>query len=94
MEGLIIAGVIVGIILVFLLVILVRTVLFRPKEMAAAEPEKILLNKEKIVFDMVDMIRCKTVSNREEALVDRAEFRKFEELLQERFPNVHNSCQF
>lgn len=94
MKGLIIAGVIVGIILLFLAVILVRTFLFQPEELPAVEPGTISLNKEKIVTDMVDMIRCKTVSNREEALVDRAEFAKFEELLRERFPNIHKKCQF
>ena len=64
MKGLIIAGVIVGIILLFLAVILVRTFLFQPEELPAVEPGTISLNKEKIVTDMVDMIRCKTVSNR------------------------------
>lgn len=93
MESLIIAGMIGGIIIVFLLVILVRTFQFKPEEMPVVETETISLNGDKIVSDMVDMIRCKTVSNREESLVDRAEFAKFEELLKERFPNIHKSCR-
>ena len=42
---------------------------------------------------MADMIRCKTVSNRDETLVDWAEYSKFQELLKERFPNIHKKCQ-
>ena len=38
------------------------------------------------------MIRCKTVSNRDESLVDREEFKKFERVLVERFPLVHETC--
>lgn len=93
MKGIIIASVIVGIILLFVAVILVRTFMFKPEELPFVEAESIPLNEEKIVSDMVDMIRCKTVSNRDESLVDWAEFSKFQELLKERFPNIYKKCQ-
>ncbi|MBQ2283332.1 MAG: M20/M25/M40 family metallo-hydrolase [Agathobacter sp.] len=93
MKGIIIASVIVGIILLFVAVILVRTFLFKPEELPFVEAENISLNEEKIVSDMADMIRCKTVSNRDETLVDWAEYSKFQELLKERFPNIHKKCQ-
>lgn len=91
--GLAIVGILLVIVAVFLLVIIIRTLRFKPEEMPQAKEEKIELDREKIVQDMVDMIRCKTVSNRDEELVDRAEFTKFQELLQERFPNIHEKCQ-
>ncbi len=92
MIGWIILGAVVAVLLCFVAVILVRTALFRPVVTSPAIKEEISLNREKIVDDMVEMIRCKTVSNRDESLVDRAEFAKFEELLKERFPQVHQAC--
>lgn len=83
-----------AVLLIFVAVIIVRTLTFKPQAVAPAMPEDILLNRQKIIDDMADMIRCKTVSNRDEALVDRKEFEKFENLLKERFPNVHKSCEF
>lgn len=77
---------------IYLAVILIRAALFRPQEIPSAGGMPVVVNEDKIVADMVDMIRCKTVSNRDEALVDRGEFMKFQELLTERFPLVHRAC--
>ena len=86
-------GIAVAVLLViFVAVILIRAALFRPQEMPEAAAWPVALDENKIVADMVDMIRCRTVSNRDEALVDRREFTKFQELLEERFPLVHQSC--
>lgn len=90
--GWIILGLAAAVIAVLLAVILVRAALFKPEEVLPADPEALTLNEDKIIADMVEMIRCKTVSNREEALVDRGEFAKFEALLKERFPNIHEKC--
>lgn len=76
----------------FLLVIIIRTVRFKPEVTAKASSEPVTLNEDKIIKDMSDMIRCKTVSNLDESLVDRAEFAKFEALLMERFPEIHKAC--
>lgn len=73
----------------FLAVILIRAAAFRPEKEAPVLEEDIALDEEKIVADFRDMIRCKTVSDRNEALVDWAEFARFEALLAERFPLVH-----
>ncbi len=74
--------------------ILIRTLLFRPEKHEKVTAEPLTFNRDKIVEDMVDMICCKTVSNRDEAMVDRAEFAKFEALLKERFPLIHEKCEF
>ena len=91
MAGMIL-GVLFAVLLLFLAVILIRAALFGPEELPPVAEEKIQTNREKIVDDMVAMIRCKTVSNRNEELVDREEFQRFEELLKERFPLVHSKC--
>ena len=78
--------------LVLISVILIRTVRFKPSEMPPAKGDKISLNEEKIITDMSDMIRCKTVSSRDASEVNVVEFLKFQELLKERFPNINKQC--
>jgi len=86
-------GMAVGIIvLAFLSIILLRAARFRPQKDTPIHREEYKLDNDKIVNDMVDMIRCRTISNREESLVDRSEFEKFRTLLQERFPKIHKTC--
>ena len=80
-------------VIILLLVVLVRTLHFTPEKQMPVTEEEIVLNREKIVTDMVDMIRCKTVSHRDMTLADHDEFVKFEELLKERFPNIHQKCR-
>lgn len=92
--GWLIGGIVLGAFVILIGVIIIRAVLFKPEALEPVEAEPIELNEDKIVKDMVDMIRAKTVSNREEALVERAEFEKFENLLKERFPFIHEKCQF
>ena len=88
----IVAGIILAVILILAGIVFVRTLQFKPEKSDAVESEVIILNQDKIVTDMVDMIRCKTVSNRDDALVDWEEFVKFRELLKERFPLIHEKC--
>ena len=92
MEWIILA--VVSVFLLFVAVIIIRTLAFKPYKTEPANPEAVKLNEDKIVNDFVEMVKCKTVSNRDEALVDRNEFKKFEKLLSERFPNIHSKCEF
>lgn len=92
--GVMITGIIIGFLFVLILIVLVRTLLFVPRKQEVIKAAPIALKEEKIVADMVDMIRCKTISDRDENKVDRQEFSKFENLLEERFPHVHKFCTF
>ena len=87
-----IPSIITAAVLVLILVIFTRTLRFKPKDAPVEPAEDIDLPREKIVQDMVDMIRCKTVSNRDSAQVDWAEFGKFRILLKERFPHIRAAC--
>ena len=91
--GWIIGGIIAAMLLIFLSVIIIRTLRFLPYKEREQEVNPIEIDREKIVADMVDMIRCKTVSDRDESRIDRNEFVKFQALLQERFPKIHEKCQ-
>ena len=85
---------ILGAVAVFVLTILVRALLFKPEEMPKAVTDMVNIDKDKTVEDMRAVIRCKTVSYRDEALVDRKEFAKLEEEIKERFPNVFANMSF
>ena len=86
--------IILGIIVVFVFIIVERTFLFVPEKREKIEVEEISLDHDKIVRDMVAMIRCKTVSNRDESLVDWAEFEKFEAEIRMRFPKLFEVAKF
>ena len=62
-------------------VLVVRTLRFTPKALEPVPDVPVSVNEEKIVRDMQDMIRCKTVSSRDESQMDFAEFKKFQNLL-------------
>ncbi|MBR5798915.1 MAG: M20 family peptidase [Lachnospiraceae bacterium] len=79
-------------VVLFLTVILVRALLFRPYPEPEIISGDIAVKEEKIVRDMSDMIRIRTVSYQDRSDVDQEEFEKFRELLSERFPLVHQKC--
>ncbi|OJF77565.1 MAG: peptidase M20 [Treponema sp. CETP13] len=83
---------ILAIIILWLVVILLRAVTFKPKTEKKVETIDVKINEEKVIQDMSDMIKCKTVSYRDDNLIDEDEFQKFRDLLQERFPLVHQKC--
>ncbi len=90
--GSVIGILIFAVIGIFLAIVLVRACMFTPKSLAEPEMTDVTLNREKIIEDMAEMIRCKTVSFRDEDLIDRQEFVKFEQVLQERFPRIYDAC--
>lgn len=89
----ILVGVIIAALVLFLVVLVVRAAMFQPKKELAPSGEKLSLNEEKIVADMQEMLRCKTISYNDESLIDKAEFTKFQELLPKLYPNIHSTCE-
>ena len=87
-----IGWILLAMVILFILVLVVRTWKFRPKEQKVVEMEKIPVDEEKIVNDMVSMIQCKTISYKDESLIDWKEFEKFQNLLVERFPLIHEKA--
>ena len=92
--GIAIGCIVLILFLMFWAVILVRAALFTPVEAEKQVSAEVILNSEKIIEDMREMICCKTVSYIEKECVDWNEFAKFEKLLQERFPHVYQACDF
>ena len=82
-----------GVCAIFLLVLLVRAAMFKPKAELVPSDETVLPDEVKIVADMQKMIRCKTISYSDWSLVDETEFEKFQALLQELYPHVTGKCE-
>jgi len=80
-------------VLAFLAVLITRALSFRPQpeEAAFAAPET--LDEQKAIDHLQALIRCKTVSYRNKALEDNAEFEKLENLLPQLYPNVCKTCE-
>ena len=85
---------ILGVVVLFFAVVIIRTIRFKPPVSEPLGQATYGCNREKIVDDMSAMIRCKTVSYRDDEKIDKTEFAKFENLLRERFPTVHKVCTF
>ncbi len=83
---------ILGLFILWLLILVIRALAFRPLPEERKAPASFDYDKEKAVCDLADMIRCKTISDKDPAKENEAEFEKFLSLLEERFPLVYQTC--
>ena len=67
-------------VLIFLAVLLIRAAMFTPKPERERSQENVELNEEKIVKDMQEMIRCKTISYNDDTLIDKREVFKVQRI--------------
>ena len=86
--------ILLALILAFFAVIVVRAILFQPKVEAKVESVSFPVDAEKAAEHLRRMIRLKTVSSRDESQIDIVEFKKFQALLPELYPNVYRVCQY
>lgn len=81
-------------IIIFLAVLFVRAIAFKPKEQPEIDGTPIEFDKEKAAEDLCRLVRCKTVSYRDRDLEDDAEFEKLIALLPDLYQNVDRVCEF
>lgn len=86
--------IVLGVIALFLGVILVRTLRFRPKAQPIPSDEEITFDGDAAIDALQALIRCKTVSFYDHALEDDAEFEKLIDLLPKLYPDVFRVCSF
>ncbi len=84
--------IILALLLLLTLILILRTLCFKPYELPPTSTEHFELDEEKIIKDMVDLIRCKTISYRDASLIDFDEYQKLHKLIEERFPLTHQHC--
>ncbi len=78
--------------LVFIAVLVLRTLQFKPEPQAPVNAPEEVFDGDKAVRDLQALIRCKTVSYRDKSLEDNGEFAKLEALLPQLFPHVYKAC--
>ncbi len=77
---------------VLVLVILARTLAFKPREQETQAPEALDYDSRAAVEALGQLVRCKTVSFYDKSLEDEGEFQKLIALLPELYPNVSKTC--
>lgn len=84
--------IILYILLVFLAVIIARTLMFTPKDEEKKEYEDIELDRDAAVNSLAELVKCKTVSYYDHSLEDDAEFEKLIGKLPALYPHVIEAC--
>ncbi len=79
---------------VLVAVVLVRTLMFKPKKEEKVIKEELNFDRKKCVKTLQEMLMCKTISHADKSLEDEKEFIKFEKVLKDNFPNVYKICKF
>lgn len=80
--------------LLFLLIILIRAIAFKPlKELNISSSETVLFDKDKALSSLQELIKVKTVSYEDKSLEDKAEFDRFYSVLEKLYPTVTSKCQ-
>ena len=85
--------VILGIVILFLAVIVIRTLAFRPKAQNTATPEDVSFDKNRAVTALQQLVQCRTISYNDNTLEDEEEFQKLLNLLPQLFPKVYATCE-
>ena len=85
--------IIFGIILLFIAVILIRTLAFRPKEGPKIDEYEVTVDTDRIVERLRRLVRFKTVSYRDRSLEDDKEFEGLISALPELYPSVFKACE-
>ena len=81
-----------GILVVFIIILLARTLAFKPPTPLAVQIEEATVNAEEAADRLAQMIRIKTVSSLDESKVDKEAFARFPVLLEELYPRVYEAC--
>ena len=82
----------VSAITVIFAVVIIRTLMFKPKATDFGEPTPETFDEEKAVQDLCKLVSCKTVSYEDKSLEDDKEFKKLIGLLPTFYPNVYKTC--
>ena len=81
-----------GLLVCFLAVTLIRAAAFRPKAQPPVDSEAVTFDKDAAVAALQELVRCKTISYNDPALEDDAEFQKLIDLLPRLYPDFYAAC--
>ncbi|MBQ5865755.1 MAG: M20/M25/M40 family metallo-hydrolase [Oscillospiraceae bacterium] len=84
--------IILGLLLAFLAVLVIRALLFTPKAQPAKDETPAEFDKDAAVSALQKLVQCKTISYNDHSLEDEAEFRKLIDMLPQLYPAVFKTC--
>ena len=87
-----IGWIILGVIVVFLAVLVVRALMFNPKPQPKIDATPIDFDKDAAVTALQSLVQCKTISNVDPTLEDDAEFQKLIDMLPALYPDIVKVC--
>ena len=79
--------------IIFISVLVIRTLAFKPAVSAVPDIVDVAVDADEVTQHLAAMVRCKTVSSKDESLTDIMEFEKFRGLLKKLYPGVHKTCK-
>ena len=85
---------VLGFILGFLLVLVIRALCFKPKAQRPVDETPVVFDQDAAVTALQKMVQCKTISYNDSALENDAEFQKLIDLLPGLYPKVFEACSF
>lgn len=85
--------IVLGIVLLLILVVVIRTLAFKPKGVPAGFSDEVKFDSERATETLRELCMCKTISSRVKSEEDEGEFSRFEELLSTLFPRVSEVCE-
>lgn len=88
----IVLWILLALVAVLVAVVLIRTLLFKPKKTSYTETGDISVDGDAAVSALQQLLQCKTVSYHDSSLEDDAEFDKLIELLPALYPQVFRVC--
>lgn len=77
-----------ALLIVFILIVLIRAINFKPLNDTVIENDVIDFDGDKAVYNLQELVKCKTVSYKDKLLEDNAEFDKLIKKLPSLYPNV------
>ena len=78
---------------IFLVIILIRGAVFKPKPQPKADETPVEFDRGKAVDALAELVRCKTISYMDKSLEDDAEFEKLMAKLPTLYPHVFEACE-
>ena len=82
-----------ALVLIFLLIVVIRTLAFKPiKELNRNTASAVEFDKDKALTSLQELIKVKTVSYDDKCLEDKGEFDRFFSVVESLYPTVISKC--
>ena len=89
-----IGWIVLGAAALFLAVLVIRALLFKPRKQREIDETPVFFDKASAVTALQSLVQCKTISYNDPALEDDGEFQKLIDLLPGLYPKVFEACSF